>query len=305
MRSRDKNPPAAGFTLIEILVAVTILTMIFSIVFGTFFYTINNAEEREEQAALYHRANFILNGISQNVSSAYVPFAGDSRSYIEEEGEDRDPIFFGRDDYINDSDADSLSLFTANPRFGSDSTPGNVSHVNYQVSENFELEEWRRDEHNPLTLGFSANSLLLLDPEKTQWTLNIRSLNIEYFDGVGWLQEWSYEGQGVLPRAMRVSLGLADSTGAPHIFSTVVTCRVNTLLEELPEEQEQEEQEEKEEQEEQEEQEQQEQQEDRQRKEPERERESKPRDRTGREQEDGYTDIFGRWDPTDGSPFDF
>ena len=56
----------SGFTLLEVLVAVTLLVMISSIVFGTFFYTINNAEQLEERATLYHSASFILESISRS-----------------------------------------------------------------------------------------------------------------------------------------------------------------------------------------------------------------------------------------------
>ncbi len=229
--SVNKRAACEGFTLIEILVAITILAMIFSIIFGTFFYTVRNAEEQEERAAIYHRANFILSNISRNVSSAYVPFAG---SYSPED--DDQSVFLGTDTLIENSDADSLSAFTTNPRFGTRAMPGETARVSYEVVRAQDLEdaELFGDENNPFVLKCTVEPLLLKseDEEATpQWSLNIRSLNLEYSDGADWLQEWKYEDQGVLPDAVRVALELADSNGDTYTFSTIAHVEVNTLLE--------------------------------------------------------------------------
>jgi prepilin-type N-terminal cleavage/methylation domain-containing protein len=233
MRGRIAHNGARGFTLVEILVAVTILTMIFSIVFGTFFYTVENAEERQEQAALYYRAGFILNNISQSVGSAYVPYAGSYADY-REEGEDERSIFQGKDDSIEDLKADSLHVFTTNPRFGSRDMPGAVSYVSYSVGlvDDFDLDQAFRDENNPLVLKCSSKPLMLEGDEYvSEWTLNIRSFDLQYFDGSGWLEEWTYEDQGILPRAVKVEIELADVYGVPHRFDSVVAVQVNTLIE--------------------------------------------------------------------------
>lgn len=223
----------AGFTLIELLVAATILTMIFTIVFGTFFYTIENAEEQQARAALYHRASFILNNISQGVSSACVPFAG---LYFDENSDKS--VFSGTGDPLGDFEADALSAFTTNPRFGDRKMEGDIAYVTYEVTQAGDVDAvgWFYDENNPLALKCTVEPLLL-DSERAggtepQWTLNIRSLNFEYFDGDGWLEEWNYEDQGMLPDAVRIELELADSGGGSHLFSTTAFVQVNGLLEE-------------------------------------------------------------------------
>ena len=78
------NSGISGFTILEVLVAVTVLAMMATLIFGVFFYTITNAEQLEERAALRHRAGFILGDISRTVSSAYAPYAG---AYVGEEDE--------------------------------------------------------------------------------------------------------------------------------------------------------------------------------------------------------------------------
>ncbi len=229
------RPRHGGFTLIEVLVATAIVAMLFTIVFGTFFYTINNAEAREEQAALYHRANFIVNNISQCVSCAHIPFGGD---YSDEEEEK--PLFFGSNTSLDDSEGISLSMFTSNPRFGGQRTGGGIAYVTYGVARAGDVDaaEWLRDENNPLILRCDVEPLLAgpaeEDEEQPQWELNIRSLNIEYFDEVDWLSEWSYEEQGALPDAVRIELELAGSNGDTYSFSSMVYVQVNTVLEKPP-----------------------------------------------------------------------
>ncbi|RJP64059.1 MAG: prepilin-type N-terminal cleavage/methylation domain-containing protein [Candidatus Abyssobacteria bacterium SURF_17] len=225
----------AAFTLIELLVAITILGTIFTIVFGTFAYTLTNAESQQERAAVYHRASFILNTFSQSIASAYVPFGGQYQ-----ENEDGEPIFLGEDSFVGEVNADSLSAFTANVQgLGSKEMPG-IVHVRYETTsvEDTEEEQVLADVNNPLVLTCVVESLLSVQDENSepiQWTLNIHSLNLEYFDGSDWIQEWSYEEQGMLPTAVRLELELADADGSVYTFSTTARVHVDTPLEELEE----------------------------------------------------------------------
>ena len=230
LRPHDRR---SGFTILEILVAVTILTMISTMLFGTFFYTTDIAEEQEERAALYHRASFILGNISQSVSSAYVPYAG---FYIDEEAER--PIFLGEADLLSESQAGSLGLFTTSPRIGG-AQGGEIAFVSYRIDEaddDIDAIGWIADERNPLALSCTVEPLLRSleqeDESAPLWILSVSSLNLEYFDGAGWLPDWDYEDQGILPDAVRIDLELADSNGDKHSFSTIAYVHVSALLEE-------------------------------------------------------------------------
>jgi hypothetical protein len=219
-------------------VAVTLLVMISTIVFGTFFYTVNNAEQLEQWATLNHGASFILDAISRSVSAAYVPYAG---AYFDEDA-DRS-VFIGAGNPLSDEEADYLGAFTKNPRFGGDMPGGEIAYVTYKVSEASEIDDapgWIEDENNPLVLMCIVEPLLAVpdtdDEEAFRfWMLNISSLNFNYFDGDGWLEEWDFETQGVLPGAVKIELGLGDSEGERHSYTTIARIRVNTLLDEPPE----------------------------------------------------------------------
>jgi prepilin-type N-terminal cleavage/methylation domain-containing protein len=237
----------SGFTLIEILVATAILAMIFSIIFGTFFYTIENVEEQQERAALYHRANFILNNISQSVSSACVPFGGRYDGRKSERS-----AFLGTAQSLEDPEAYLLSMFTTNPRFSTGEKAGGIAYVTYDLVpfEETEEAEFLEDEENPIILRCMIEPLFLISDGagegQWQWELNVHSLTIEYYDGSEWFQEWSFEDQGVLPDAIRTDLELADSEGERFEFSSIASIHVNTLLEEPVEEKVEEEEQEEE-----------------------------------------------------------
>lgn len=221
-----------GFTLIEVLVATAILAIILGIVFGTFFYTVNNAEERQEYASLCQRASFILNNMAQTASSACVPFAGRYPDMQEEKS-----VLEGTDAVVDGFDADSLRTFTTNPRFGARTRPAEIAFVSYETEphKDFEGPELPLDKNNPLLLKCTVQPLLTkFDDEQTrpQWVLSVRSLNIDYFDGSEWLAEWRYEDQGMLPKAVKLELELGDSNENTHMFSTMTRVHVNALLEE-------------------------------------------------------------------------
>jgi prepilin-type N-terminal cleavage/methylation domain-containing protein len=241
----------SGFTLIEVVVATAILALIFSIVFGSFFYTINNAEEQEERASIYHRANFILNNISENISSAYVPLSTLKSESQEsenatvlaqpaEEEEETQPVFAGKDASDKEADTDSLSAFIANIRFGGSANGGGFVYVKYDVVSADEAgeEEVFSDVNNPFLLRCSVESPFFsketeeLDEQAQtwDWELSVRSFSVEYSDGAGWLNEWSYEEKKELPMAIKVEIELADSSGASYPFSTIAPIHVNTVL---------------------------------------------------------------------------
>jgi len=243
MRKPDHISGArAGFTILEVLVSMAILAMIATIVFGTFFYTVNNAEQLEDRVALYHRASYILDNISQSVSSAYAPYAG---GRLGEEGER--PPFYGKSGPLGDVQMSSLGTYTTAPRFTGDRLGADIAYVSYEVFEASEIDDkpgWVEDDNNPLVFACSVEPLLALsnngdeafDEARPMWTLNVRSLGFLFFDGTEWLEEWNFEDQGIFPDAVMIELELGDSDGKSHAFSTVATVHANALLEEAAEE---------------------------------------------------------------------
>ena len=244
--SAPKYVRQSGFTILEVLVAVTVLAMMATLIFGVFFYTITNAEQLGERAALRHRAGFILGDISRTVSSAYAPYAGTDVG----EGDGR-PVFLGASAPFEESRAGSLGVFTTNPRLAAGTPGAEIAFVSYQLIESVDVEEapgWAAEENNPLVLLCAVEPIFaIVDGEGgqlTSWALNVHSLNLEYFDGTEWTAEWDYEGQGGYPDAVKIDLELRDSNDESLMYSTVAYVHANTPLEEPTEEQIKEEEEE-------------------------------------------------------------
>ena len=228
------NSGISGFTILEVLVAVTILAMMATIVFSVFFYTITNAEQLEERAALRHRAGFILGDISRTVSSAYAPYGG---AYVGEE--DGRPIFLGMGDPFGEDSAGSLGVFTTNPRLAAGTQSAGIAFVSYELIESVDVEQapgWIAEENNPLVLLCAVEPILAIgDGEAgsfTSWALNVHSLNLEYFDGLEWAPEWNYEEREGYPDAVKIDLELRDSNDEGLTYSTVAYVHANTPLEE-------------------------------------------------------------------------
>jgi prepilin-type N-terminal cleavage/methylation domain-containing protein len=86
-----------GFTLLEILIALSILATVIAIVFGSYTQTFRNIEGAESQAEIYQMARIALERIKEDLEC----------SLISEDGSTSDG-FSGKDDKIDDRDADTL-----------------------------------------------------------------------------------------------------------------------------------------------------------------------------------------------------
>ena len=91
-----------GFTLVEVMVAASILALIMAIIYGAFAGSVKTMEISTEGGDCYRKARLILNHIAQEISCAYLPpehenagiqyaFVSDDR---EEDGLPRDTLSF-------------------------------------------------------------------------------------------------------------------------------------------------------------------------------------------------------------------
>lgn len=62
-----------GFTLVEVMVAASILALIMAIVYGAFAGSIKTMEISTEGGDVYRKARLILNCIAEEISCAYLP----------------------------------------------------------------------------------------------------------------------------------------------------------------------------------------------------------------------------------------
>jgi general secretion pathway protein J len=124
---RIREIQRSGFTLLEILVAMFILAIVLSTIFGIFSETLKNINHAESQADIYQMARVALKIMNEDLEGSLI---SGTRS------------FSGQDEEIDGRDADFLSFFSTNhvsfeePGKGS----GNAG-ISFYVLEKEEEEE--------------------------------------------------------------------------------------------------------------------------------------------------------------------
>ena len=96
---RIREIQRSGFTLLEILVAMFILAIVLSTIFGAFSETLKNINHAESQADIYQMARVALKIMNKDLEGSLI---SSTRS------------FSGQDEEIDGRDADFLSFFSTN-----------------------------------------------------------------------------------------------------------------------------------------------------------------------------------------------
>jgi prepilin-type N-terminal cleavage/methylation domain-containing protein len=189
----------AGFTLVEVLVASTILVIIASMVFEAFSATLSAGKGLEERAELYHTARFIIRKLTEDLSSASLytnntlgSFAGTDKK---EGGENSDELVF--------TGFGGRTIFTG--------TASDQARVTWKTeapagSKRLTL---RRGENHFIT-GFDEAREMAEDMEVTS---SLKSFDLKYFDNGTWLEAYDAATIRRLPKAVALSFTLEDGDG--------------------------------------------------------------------------------------------
>ena len=145
-----------GFTLIEILVAITILSIVMSILYGTFSTSSANAKVVEERSNELSSLSGAVDIISQEIRGVYSPSDGSSEGFLwKEEG----------------------ITFTAMTPFVKDDEPL-IQRISYIFNEGKLLRKTFKAGLEAETKGES----LLLD--------ELKDPSFSFYDGKEWVKEW-------------------------------------------------------------------------------------------------------------------
>lgn len=192
-----------GFTLLELLISLTIMGLIVVVVFGAFRVGIRAWEKGEKDVETHQRQRIVLNLIKRQLASIFVHTVGNG---------DRRPFFLK-------GDKKSME-FLSNTSI----MPGNQSglvYARYVVRPEDEGEKER--------LGFYEKNFALQDKEKME-DLNeedflmlisdVHSIGFEYLKGqdgeeiLEWEETWDPDKDKGFPRAVKVTLKV-DADTAP------------------------------------------------------------------------------------------
>ena len=173
----------AGFTLLEILIAIFIFSVIMTTVYTSYTGALSNINATEETTDNYHKARVTFERIIEDLESAFIP--RDSTDPISGESVFKLPGFIGEDIELNGRDRDSI-------RFSSE------AHISFESYEGpvraaiaYYVEESNKDES--LILLRSDISEFSKQSEGEQGYIlcdNLHSINFTYKDSSG--EEYDY-----------------------------------------------------------------------------------------------------------------
>lgn len=203
-----------GFTLVELMLAILILAVMMSIIYGLVVSTVSAARRVEEITASSEIGPAILTRVRSDLQAAFLPkdgefFVGAKRPGG---GADRDRI-----DFISGETAYGTEIDGEDARFHS------INEVGYQVLEN-------RKDPNVGVLYRREDYFIDAEPLKggrlTEVYDRVRSFSLRYYDGEAWRPDWSNKAQKGLPKAVEIEVKILvtdrDDPNVEQTFKTTV-----------------------------------------------------------------------------------
>ena len=216
-----------GFTLVEILVAAAIILSILSCVYGTYFAISNSTQATRAKLTLSQQALKVLTQLTQQIRCSYTDTISDSAYTIKPVSKRKgkrtqnNPDFFSS--YTDKPGEEILHLVTTNKFDMPQNSPAGLFDVTYK----FDKSEGLLYLSQKRFVGTTKNSA-----EKKIWqpiAENIQSLELAFFDGHKWLDNWSFKNRKRLPNAVKIDITLEDQTSRTSRYGTVayIYCRTD------------------------------------------------------------------------------
>jgi general secretion pathway protein J len=197
-----------GFTLLEVLVASTILSLVLAALYSVFSQTLTSKRLVEERVARARTARVVLLRMSEDLQSAFPPGVNDARFVSETRRTRTFP-----DDALSFLSLTRVSLANRNPE-------GDLCEIGYAL----EPDPVKPTERQLIRrMSFALSPTRNRADETVPLLLRVQGLRFRFFDGRIWHDDWGHENtQNTLPQAVEVGLYLADAHDEVRQFSTVV-----------------------------------------------------------------------------------
>jgi prepilin-type N-terminal cleavage/methylation domain-containing protein len=245
-----------GFTLIEIMVAITLLTIILAIVYSSFSSVVMSIERTRAASERLKTTAFIVRGFTQNLAqategwlpgAAYRPYSEPAAPGTQQSNAAQDAgsgemrmQFKGSLDRGPNGSTDTLTFASTAPMLGGGTLPGQIKLCTYRIEEEQSEDEaaGSGDEEPRKLLVLTETPWALTGAESTQnlargkqgtsstianaiekskesadqqpvtRSVPIFGLDLAYFDGKKWVEEWDSAEAGRLPWSVRVRVKL-------------------------------------------------------------------------------------------------
>ncbi len=211
-----------GFTLLELLVAITILVVLMGIVYGAFYSVVTSIQSSRLGMEEMRLRQFLARNMKQNFSTVYGDPAMEQEVFM----------FLGQSNDGPNGARDSVRFASMAPLIGGMGLPGDLKEVRYEAAAERDTEmglsygrSETADEDAPAYLHSIETPLLGADVQELDaadgffvpssgyeapgWSVPIRSMRLDYFDGQDWIREWDSLEMGRLPWCVRIRINFA------------------------------------------------------------------------------------------------
>ncbi len=222
----NNKPDKRGFTLVEILVAMTIIVTIISMVYGSYFATSRSAQACKARIALLQQGRKVLTQMARQIRCSYAGPAEERHTYPPKSiSSQSETMPENTVSYFN-SDTDNMSgeilhLVTAR-RFWENQNPDDgLFEVIYKFDKNTGLLSLSQERFTAAAKGVIR---------KRNWqpiAANIKYVELAFFDGQQWLRRWNFEDKGKLPCAVKIEINGENEDYQQYRYGTIayVFCR--------------------------------------------------------------------------------
>jgi len=225
MNSKSKKD---GFTLLEILVAMTIIVTIVSMVYGSYFATSKSTQICKAKMTLYQQGRNMLEQMARQIRCSY-PGTDEKQTYqvtsISQMGNKTQKnevshYFKGNPD---EPTGEILHLVTTSRVSGGRGATDGLFKVIYK----FDKRKGTLFLSQERFIGASENVA-----KKRNWrqiARNIECIELSFFDGQQWLNKWDFKDKMKLPFAVKIGINCEDENYRQCHCSTVayVCCQMN------------------------------------------------------------------------------
>jgi len=219
-----------GFTLLEILVAMAIIVLIVSMVYGSYFATSKSTQACKTRIANSQQGRKVLEQAARQIRCSYANNAENCTYPVKWAGRDaktapENPVNYFNGDPQNPS-GEILQLVTTSSFWTGHNPADGLFEVKYKF-----------DKSNRLL--FLSQRRFVDVPERIlekgvwqQVARNIDRFELAFFDGQQWLKSWDPDSSG-LPFAVKIDITCGDGNNQQCHYGTVayVCCRKNQDIE--------------------------------------------------------------------------
>ena len=205
------GPDSAGFTLLELMLAIGILGLILAMLWGSFSAVSHSKVHAENRLYTDEEGRAIMWQLSRELRGlAFTPVTP-AHTFLNGEGHVQTGSAI---------DSISFSTFDSGHRKSLD-TFGAERLISYSAAPNPEHSGWS------ILLRNESSALLTRETRTSPTPLadNVLGFHLRYFDGTMWHESWTSElanGQVNIPQAVSIDLELASPGGRSIRFSTRV-----------------------------------------------------------------------------------